>query len=52
MSNSPKTIEPDAMAAQAFELMESNNITQLLVEEDNKYLGVVHLHDLLKEGIF
>ena len=52
MSTSPKTIQPEAMAAQAFELMESNNITQLLVEEEQKYKGVVHLHDLLKEGIF
>ena len=32
--------------------MENNNITQILVEDDMKYVGVVHLHDLLKEGIF
>ncbi len=52
MSTNPKTIHVDAMAIQALETMESNNITQILVEDKLKYVGVVHLHDLLKEGIF
>ncbi|WP_298262474.1 KpsF/GutQ family sugar-phosphate isomerase [uncultured Lutibacter sp.] len=52
MSKSPKTIQVDAMAIEALETMESNNITQILVVDDLKYVGVVHLHDLLKEGIF
>ena len=52
MSKSPKTIQVDAMAIEALETMESNNITQILVEENSNYVGVVHLHDLLKEGIF
>jgi len=52
MSKSPKTIQVDAMAIKALETMESNNITQILVVDDLKYVGVVHLHDLLKEGIF
>ncbi|MBL4745483.1 MAG: KpsF/GutQ family sugar-phosphate isomerase [Flavobacteriaceae bacterium] len=51
MSSAPKTIPSDAMAVQALELMESNNITSLLVEDDGSYKGVVHLHDLIKEGI-
>ena len=53
MSKSPKTISSDAMAIDALEIMENNSITQILVTNtDKKYTGVVHLHDLLKEGIF
>ena len=52
MGKNPKTIEADAMAIEALEKMESSNITQILVEDNTKYIGVVHLHDLLKEGIF
>jgi arabinose-5-phosphate isomerase len=36
----------------ALSLMRENNITQLLVVDGKKYVGVVHLHDILKEGIF
>jgi arabinose-5-phosphate isomerase len=52
MSVNPKTISVDAMAITALETMEKNNISQILVEDQNNYVGVVHLHDLLKEGIF
>lgn len=51
MSAKPKTIEADAMAVDAMELMEKYGISQLLVEEKGQYAGVVHLHDLIKEGI-
>ncbi len=51
MSKNPKTIDSDALAINAFHLMESNNITQLAVVQDEKYVGMVHLHDILKEGI-
>ncbi|MCB0458427.1 MAG: KpsF/GutQ family sugar-phosphate isomerase [Flavobacteriaceae bacterium] len=51
MSKNPKTIDINAMAIEALDMMENNNITQLLVVDNNKYKGVVHLHDLLKEGI-
>lgn len=51
MSQNPKTIDSDALAINAFHLMESNNITQLAVIQDEKYVGMVHLHDILKEGI-
>lgn len=51
MTKKPKTIDTNAMAVDALELMENYNITQLLVTENAKYAGVVHLHDLLKEGI-
>lgn len=51
MSKSPKTISPDTLAFKAFEEMKQNNITQLLVSENGKYLGIIHLHDILKEGV-
>lgn len=51
MSTNPKSINCDAMAIDAMEIMESNSISQLLVEENGKYAGVVHIHDLIKEGI-
>ncbi|REH48825.1 arabinose-5-phosphate isomerase [Tenacibaculum gallaicum] len=53
MSTTPKTIDVDAMAVEALDALENNNITQILVTDiDNNYVGVVHLHDLIKEGIF
>lgn len=53
MGNTPKTIHQDAMAIEALETLENNSITQILVVDDKKnYVGVVHLHDLIKEGIF
>ncbi|ARV08933.1 D-arabinose 5-phosphate isomerase [Winogradskyella sp. PC-19] len=51
MGSSPKSISEDAMAVDAKEVMEEFGISQLLVEKDGKYAGVVHLHDLIKEGI-
>lgn len=51
MTVSPKHIHASAMAVEALELMKNNNITQLLVVDGKKYLGIIHLHDLLKEGI-
>ena len=52
MGKNPKTISVESMAMEAMKTMEDNNITQILVEDDTKYVGVVHLHDLIKEGIF
>ncbi|HMC00710.1 MAG TPA: KpsF/GutQ family sugar-phosphate isomerase [Flavobacteriaceae bacterium] len=51
MSSNPRRIEADALAVDALEIMEANGISQLLVEENGEYAGVVHLHDLIKEGI-
>jgi len=51
MSQNPKTIGPNEMAVAALELMRSNSITQLVVAEDEQYLGILHLHDLIKEGL-
>jgi arabinose-5-phosphate isomerase len=52
MGRSPKTIESSALAVEAFHLMEKFNITTLVVLNDSKYKGIVHLHDILQEGIF
>ena len=53
MGKNPKTISDDAMAIDALNTMENNSITQMLViNNTNNYVGVVHLHDLIKEGIF
>jgi arabinose-5-phosphate isomerase len=51
MSNNPRRIAEDAMAVDAKEVMEEFGISQLLVEHAGKYAGVVHIHDLIKEGI-
>lgn len=51
MSKNPRRISEDAMAVDAKKLMEEFEISQLLVEHNGKYAGVVHLHDLIKEGI-
>ena len=51
MRKNPKRIHSDAMAIDAKDIMEANEISQLLVEENGQYAGVVHIHDLIKEGI-
>lgn len=51
MSTSPKTIPYNAMAVDALEILENNEITQVLAVKNGKYHGVVHLHDLIREGI-
>jgi arabinose-5-phosphate isomerase len=51
MTENPVTIEPGEMAVKALELMRTKSITQLIVAQGKAYLGIIHLHDLLKEGI-
>ena len=51
MSVSPKTVEDDVLAIDAYTTMKNNKITSLLVVTDLEYLGVVHIHDILREGI-
>jgi len=50
-TSKPKTITPDTMAVQAMEILREHNISHILVTENNQYLGVLHIHDLIKEGI-
>ncbi|NET31600.1 MAG: KpsF/GutQ family sugar-phosphate isomerase [Cyanothece sp. SIO1E1] len=51
MSPSPKMIHKDALAVNALDILRKHSITQLIVEEDGKYLGMIHLHNLVKEGL-
>lgn len=51
MSKNPKTIEEDQLAVSALDLMRKNNVSQLLVTQNGTYLGILHLHDLVREGI-
>lgn len=51
MTANPKTIGPEVLAVKALEILRKHGISQLLVMDKNNYLGVVHLHNLLNEGI-
>lgn len=51
MTKNPKTTTSEAMVIDAFHLMENFKITQLVVVDDSEFKGVLHLHDILKEGI-
>lgn len=51
MTSNPKKIDNDAMAVEAMKLMDNHGITQLLAEDKGNYCGVVHIHNLTKEGI-
>jgi arabinose-5-phosphate isomerase len=51
MGKGPKTIEPGVLAVSALDEMKQYDISQLLVEDNGKYAGIIHIHDLIKEGI-
>jgi len=51
LSAQPKNIAPDALAVDALALMRQHSISQLVVLDEGKYLGMVHLHDLVREGL-
>ena len=51
MSSNPKTIASDVLAINALDEMQRNNISQLIVDDNGTYAGIIHLHDLVKEGI-
>ena len=51
MSKSPKTIDEQTLVSDALGIMRKSNITQLLVLDNSKYVGIIHLHDILREGI-
>lgn len=50
MTKDPKTIGPDELAVDALDLLRKNEISQLVVTEQGKYTGIIHLHDLIREG--
>ncbi len=51
MSSNPKLIQCDNLATEALEVMKHHNISQLIVMDKEKYAGILHLHDLIREGI-
>ena len=51
MTTDPKTIESTELAVTALDIMRKKNITQLVVTTEGKYVGIIHLHDLVREGI-
>lgn len=51
MTKHPKTIEATALAVEALDLLRQYDITQLIVTDKKKYLGIIHLHDLIREGL-
>ena len=52
MTKSPKTIEPDALTSEALEILNSKSITSIfVVDEGNRPIGLVHIHDLLRIGV-
>ncbi|MEI6184374.1 MAG: KpsF/GutQ family sugar-phosphate isomerase [Bacteroidota bacterium] len=51
LSPSPKSVHPDTLAVEALNLMRNFDISQLIVVENDAYLGILHLHDLIREGI-
>ena len=51
MTVKPKLIKPGALAVDALDLMRKKSITQLVVADKGKYLGFIHLHDLIREGL-
>ena len=51
MTTDPKTIESTELAVTALDIMRKKNITQLVVTTEGKYVGIIHLHDLIREGI-
>jgi arabinose-5-phosphate isomerase len=51
MHSNPRIIAHDALAVDALDMMRKNNITQLLVTEQDIYTGIIHLHDLVREGL-
>ena len=51
MNPHPKMITYDTLLVNALDMMRTNNITQVLVTNHNQYVGIIHLHDILKEGI-
>ena len=51
MTASPKTIRPTALAAEAVAIMNEKSITSLFVVEDERPVGLIHIHDLLRAGV-
>jgi arabinose-5-phosphate isomerase len=51
MNTNPKTIDKDELAVEALNKMQHNNISQLIVTDNGNYAGILHIHDMMREGI-
>jgi arabinose-5-phosphate isomerase len=51
MTKNPKNISSNLLVSEALNVLENNAITQLVVIDNHEYKGILHLHDILKEGI-
>ncbi len=51
MSRNPKVVQKSELAVNAFGIMEKNKITSVVVMDEGKYMGLIHIHDVLREGI-
>ena len=51
MTKNPKHISSNLLVSEALDVLENNKITQLVVLDNEEYKGILHLHDILKEGI-
>lgn len=51
MTSDPKSVKADTLAVKALEILQDNGISQLLVFENGTYAGIVHIHNLINEGI-
>ena len=51
MSKIPKTINSETLASEALLIMNKNKITQLIVQDNDNYVGIIHLHNILNEGL-
>ena len=51
MTPNPKFIEASALAVDALQMMRTSSITQLMVLDQGTYVGIIHLHDLIREGL-
>ena len=51
MTKNPKTIDEGELAVNALDLLRRHEISQLAVTDNGKYVGIIHLHDLIREGL-
>ena len=51
MNSNPKIVKEVELASDALKVMQQNNISQIVVVNDDAYIGIVHIHDILKEGL-
>lgn len=51
MNSNPKIVKDVELASDALKIMQQNNVSQIVVVNDDEYIGIVHIHDILKEGL-